>query len=245
MDGSVDPSRDVEVIELELALSDLVTVEKMLSAVQGKLKASRAPEHVAQASVLERWQAALSAGKLARSVELTPEERELMKGVQLLTLKPVLYVVNVDEESAKDPAWVSPLGPDRLAVPISVKTEAELSSLAPAEAVEMLEMLGMKESGLDRVISKCYELLDLITFITTGEKETRAWTVRRGAKAPEAAGVIHTDFVKNFIRAEVISYEDFVALGGESGARDKGKLRIEGKEYVMRDGDVCHFRVNP
>lgn len=244
VDGSVDPKRDVEVIELELAMADLATVDRMLDAARGKLKAGKAPDVVMQASVLERWQAALSSGSLARSVALTPEEREAMKGVQLMTLKPMLYVVNVDEESAKDPNWVSPLGPDRLAVPISVKIEAELASLAPDEAKEMLDMLGMAESGLDRVIKKCYELLDLITFLTTGEKETRAWTVRRGAKAPEAAGVIHTDFVKNFIRAEVISYDDYVAFGGESGARDKGKLRIEGKEYVMHDGDVCHFRIN-
>jgi hypothetical protein len=124
-----------------------------------------------------------------------------------------------------------------------VKIEAELAGLPENEAKDMLEALGMKESGLDKVIGKCYELLDLITYLTTGEKETRAWTIKRGMKAPQAAGVIHTDFEKNFIRAEVISYKDFVEFGGESGARDKGKLRVEGKEYVMQDGDVCHFRI--
>lgn len=243
VEGSVDPSRDVEVIELELALADLVLVEKMLDTVRGKMKSGKSADIAAQASALEKWQAALAQGKLARSVELTDEEREAMKGTQLLTNKPILYVVNVDEETAKNPNWVSPLGPDRLAVPVSAKIEAELAGLSSDEAKEMLEALGMHESGLDRVIKKCYELLDLITFITTGEKETRAWTVRRGAKAPEAAGVIHTDFTKNFIRAEVIAYDDYVACGGEAGARDTGKLRIEGKEYVMRDGDVCHFRI--
>lgn len=244
VDGSVDPARDVEVIEMELALADLAVVEKMLDTVKGKMKSGKNADLTAQASTLEKWQVALAAGRLARSVELTDEEVEAMKGVQLLTNKPILYVVNVNEDAAKDPHWKSPLGEGRLAVPVSVKIEAELAGLSADEAKEMLEALGMQESGLDRVIKKCYELLDLITFLTTGEKETRAWTVRRGAKAPEAAGVIHTDFVKNFIRAEVIAYDDFVACGGESGARDAGKLRIEGKEYVMKDGDVCHFRIN-
>jgi ribosome-binding ATPase len=244
VDGSVDPVRDVEVIEMELALADLVVVEKMLDTVKGKMKSGKSGDLAAQASALEKWQFALAAGKLARSIELTDEEVEAMRGVQLLTNKPILYVVNVNEDDAKDPDWRSPLGEDRLAVPVSVKIEAELAGLPVDEAKEMLEALGMQESGLDRVIKKCYELLDLITFFTTGEKETRAWTVRRGAKAPEAAGVIHTDFVRNFIRAEVISYDDFVVCHGESGARDAGKLRIEGKEYVLRDGDVCHFRIN-
>lgn len=244
VEGSVDPVRDVEVIEMELALADLAVVEKMLDTVKGKMKSGKSADLSVQASALEKWQAALAQGTLARSVELTDEEQEAMKGVQLLTNKPILYVVNVDEEAAKDPNWKSPFGEGRLAIPVSVKIESELAGLAPDEAKEMLEALGMQESGLDRVIKKCYELLDLITFLTTGEKETRAWTVRRGAKAPEAAGVIHTDFVKNFIRAEIIAYEDFVACGGESGARDAGKLRIEGKEYIMKDGDVCHFRIN-
>jgi hypothetical protein len=140
--------------------------------------------------------------------------------------------------------WVSPLGPDRLAIPISVKIEAELAGLPAEDAKAFLAELGMMQSGLDRVITKCYELLNLITFLTTGEKETRAWTIERGTKAPDAAGKIHTDFVKNFIRAEVVGYEDFVKYGGESGARDNGKFRVEGKDYVMHDGDVCHFRVN-
>lgn len=244
VDGSVDPVRDVEVIELELAMADLATVEKLFDAVQGKMKAGKNPDLVSQASALEKWVAALSAGKLARSVELTDDEREAVKGVQLMTAKPILYVVNVDEVAATDAQWVSPLGPDRLAIPISVKIEAELAGMAPEDAKTMLAELGMGTSGLDKVIRKCYELLHLMTYFTTGEKETRAWTIPVGTKAPQAAAVIHTDFEKNFIRAEVISYEDFVACNGEAGARDKGKLRIEGKEYVMRDGDVCHFRIN-
>lgn len=244
VDGSVDPARDVEVIELELAMADAATVEKMLDAIKGKMKAGKTPEMAAQASALEKWNTALQQGHLARSVELTDEEREAVKTIQLLTNKPILYVVNVDEEAAKNPSWVSPLGPNRLAVPISVKIEAELASLPAEEAAEMLSALGMNESGLDKVIKKCYELLNLVTYFTTGEKESRAWTIERGMKAPQAAAVIHTDFEKNFIRAEVISYEDFVKFNGESGARDNGKLRIEGKEYIVQDGDVCHFRIN-
>lgn len=243
VDGSVDPIRDVEVIELELAMADLVSVEKMLDGVNGKLRASKSPDLLAQASALGKWQAALSAGKLARTVELTDEEQEIMQGIQLLTNKPILYIVNVNEETATKEDWVSPLGPDRLAIPISVKIEAELAGMPDEDAKMMLTELGMKESGLDTVIRECYKLLNLITYLTTGEEETRAWTILNGMKAPAAAGVIHTDFEKNFIRAEVISYADYVQYGGESGARDNGKLRIEGKDYVMHDGDVCHFRI--
>ena len=244
VDGSVDPARDVEVIELELAMADLVGVEKMLDGVRSKMKAGKNPDLATQASALEKVHAALLAGRLARSVELADDEAAFIRGLQLLTSKPILYIVNVDETSATDPNWTSPLGPDRLAIPISVKIEAELAGLPEEDAKAFLTDLGMQQSGLDRVITKCYELLNLVTFITTGEMETRAWTIERGTKAPQAAGKIHTDFEKNFIRAEIIAYKDFVNFGGESGARDNGKLRIEGKEYVMQDGDICHFRVN-
>ena len=243
VDGSVDPMRDVEVIELELAMADYSTVEKMLDGVKRTLKAGKDPDVVNQVSALEKWLAALSAGKLAITVEFTDEERETIKDIRLLTNKPILYVVNVNEEDANDPNWVSPLGPGRLAVPISVKIEAELAGLPAEEARDMLSALGMTESGLDKVIKKCYELLELVTYLTTGEQETRAWTIKKGTKAPQAAGVIHTDFEKNFIRAEVISYRDYIDCDGEAGARDKGKLRIEGKDYTMQDGDVCHFRI--
>lgn len=243
VDGSVDPFRDVEVIETELAMADLATVEKLLDGVNGKMRAGKSPDLAAQASALQKWQAALVQGKLANTVELTDDERAAMHDVQLLTSKPILYVVNVDEAAAADPNWVSPLGPDRLAVPVCGQIEAELAGMPAEDAKAMLADLGMGESGLDRVIKKCYELLDLITYLTTGEKETRAWTIPRGTKAPQAAAVIHTDFEKNFIRAEVISYNDFVQFCGEAGARDNGKLRVEGKDYVMQDGDVCHFRI--
>lgn len=243
VDGSVDPIRDVEVIELELAMADHATVEKLLENVKNKMKGGKGAELAPQASALEKWLSALSAGKLARTVELTDEEKEAVQEHRLLTNKPILYIVNVNEEDATDPNWVSPLGPDRLAVPISVKIESELAGLPADDARDMLTALGMTESGLDKVIKKCYELLDLITYLTTGEQETRAWTIKKGTKAPQAAGVIHTDFEKNFIRAEVISYGDYIECGGEAGARDQGKLRIEGKDYTMQDGDVCHFRI--
>ncbi len=244
VDGSIDPKRDVEVIELELAMADLSTVEKMLGTVTGKMKAGKNADLVSQASALEKLQAALVKGELARSVEFTDDEAQFMKTLSLLTAKPILYVVNVDEADATRADWVSPLGPTRMAIPISVKIESEIAGLSPEDAAAFLSDLGLKESGLDRVIRECYKLLNLITYFTTGVQETRAWTIAVGTKAPQAAAVIHTDFEKNFIRAEVISYSDFIACHGESGARDTGKLRIEGKDYVMQDGDVCHFRVN-
>lgn len=243
VDGSVDPRRDVEIIETELAMADIGSVEKRLEAVKGKLKTGTSKELEMQKSVLERWFETLAKGQLARTIELTDDEKVCVSDLMLLTTKPILYVVNVDEEEAKDMNWVSPLGETRLAVPISVKIESELVDLSVDEAKMFLEELGLPESGLDRVIKKCYQLLELITFLTTGEDETRAWTIKKGTKGPQAAGVIHTDFEKAYIRAEVIAYDDFVALGGESGARDKGKLRAEGKEYVMKDGDVVNFRV--
>lgn len=244
VDGSVDPVRDVEVIEMELMMADLSTVEKRLDGIKKKAISTKDQALLLEVRGLEKLQAALAAGKLANTVVLTDDEAEALKSIHLLTSKPILYVVNVDEESAKDPNWQSPLGTERLALPVSVKIEAELAALPKEEAELFLQELGMHESGLDRVIKKAYQLLDLITYFTSGEKETRAWTIKRGTKAPQAAGVIHTDFERGFIRAEVISYEDFVALGGESGARDAGKLRVEGKEYVVQDGDVCHFRFN-
>lgn len=242
VDGSIDAKRDVEVIELELCMADHATVEKLLSNVETKMKGGKNADLAPQASALKKWFDALAKGTMAISVELTDEEREGISTIQLLTNKPILYVVNVNEEDANNPNWVSPLGPDRLAVPISVKIEAELAGLPDAEAKDMLEALGMKESGLDKVIGKCYELLHLITYLTTGEKETRAWTIEKGMKAPQAAGVIHTDFEKGFIKAEVFHFDDLIKHKSEAAIRDAGLLRLEGKEYVVNDGDIMHFR---
>ncbi len=240
--GDVNPVRDVEIIEMELALSDMDSVQKRLDGVRGKMKSGKTKDSEAEESALAKILAALEQGKMANTVELTEDEEAAIKGIALLSRKPVLYVINVDEAEAANPNWVSPLGPSRLALPISVKIESELVDMSREEAAVFMQDLGFTQSGLDRMIAKCYELLGLLTYFTSGEKETRAWTVHRGAKAPQAAGVIHTDFEKTFIRAEVIDWKDFVELG-ESGARDAGKLRVEGKDYVMRDGDVCHFRV--
>jgi ribosome-binding ATPase len=244
VERDIDPARDVETIELELAMADISTVEKRLDTVRGKMKSGKTKELELEESALSKWFTMLEEGKMANTAELTNDEKKLVVDVSLLTNKPILYVVNVDEATAANSDWQSPLGPERLALPVSVKVESEIMEMSKADQEVFLEELGLKQSGLDRLIAKCYDLLNLITFLTTGEKETRAWTIERGAKAPQAAGKIHTDFEKGFIRAEVISYEDFVASGGESGAREAGKLRVEGKEYVMHDGDVCHFRVS-
>ncbi|NQV90544.1 redox-regulated ATPase YchF [Candidatus Uhrbacteria bacterium] len=244
VEGDIDPARDVETIEIELAMADISTVEKRLATVQGKMRAGKTKELEMEESVLQRWFAVLEQGKMVNTVELTEDEKNVVTEVTLLTNKPILYVVNVDEVTAAKQDWISPLGPDRLALPLSIKVESEIMEMSPEDQELFLTELGLQLSGLDRLIAKCYELLNLITYFTSGEKETRAWTIERGTKAPQAAGVIHTDFEKGFIRAEVIAYNDFVEHGGESGARDNGKLRVEGKEYMMQDGDVCHFRVS-
>lgn len=240
--GDVDPMRDVEIIELELAMADLEVVQKRVSNLQGKMKTGKTKELEEEESALNKISAAIQTGKPARLVELSEEEQKAIKGLELLTLKPVLYIINVDETTAADPNWKSPFGPERLALPLSVKIESEIMEMPVEEQKTFLESLGLNQSGLDRMILKCYELLDLITFLTSGEKESRAWTIKKGTKAPQAAGIIHTDFEKAFICAEIIDWQDFVALG-EAGAREAGKLRTEGKNYVMRDGDTCNFKV--
>jgi len=216
---------------------------RLYDVTKGKMKSGKTKELEKELAVYERVFTALENGKMAQTVEADEEEEAFLHGAHLLTRKPILYVVNVGEDQAANRAWTSPLGESRLAIPMSVKVESELMEMAPEEQVVFLEELGFQESGLDRLIGQCYRLLGLMTFFTSGEKETRAWTVKQNTKAPQAAGVIHTDSEKGFIRAEVIHWKDFVDLG-EVGAKENGKLRIEGKEYVMQDGDVCHFRVN-
>jgi hypothetical protein len=248
--GSVDPLRDAEIIDTELMLADLESQEKRLPNLQKKAK-SGDKDAAAEAAIVERVVKALQDGKPARALSISNEERPIFNRLQLLTAKPVMYVCNVAEseaatgnaQTAKVEAMAKAQG--ATSVVISAAIESEVSQLSEAsEKQEFLETLGLKETGLARVIASGYALLDLVTFFTVGPKEARAWTVRRGAKAPEAAGVIHTDFEKGFIRAETIAYPDYVAGGGESGARDAGKLRLEGKEYVTQDGDIFHFRFN-
>jgi len=237
----VDPKSDIEIINLELMYADLATMEKRIEGVQRQMKGGKDRDSEILLAALQKTDAVLKTGKLAREVELTDDEAFAMKDVQLMTMKPVLYVLNVDEGQLASGFKLDFLKPEEQ-LPISVKIEAEIATLPAEEAKEFMASYDMKESGLDRLIKAAYDLLGLQTFITSGEIETRAWTIRKGTKAPQAAGVIHTDFEKNFIRAEIIDWKDFVELG-EAGARDKGKLRTEGKDYVMRDGDVVHFRV--
>ncbi|HVM86330.1 MAG TPA: redox-regulated ATPase YchF [Candidatus Binatia bacterium] len=252
VEGSVDPIRDAETVETELMLADLEGLEKRADAAGKKAKGGD-KEAKALLDVMTPALEALRAGKPARTIipNLTPEQRPVLKQMQLLTGKPVLYACNVDEAAAakgnalseKAAAWAKTQG--AATVVISAAIEAEVAQLTDeAEKQEFLSSLGLEETGLSRVIRAGYRLLDLLTFFTVGPKEARAWTVRRGAKAPEAAGVIHTDFERGFIRAETIAYEDYVAGGGEQGAKEAGKMRAEGKDYLVQDGDIFNFRFN-
>ncbi|MBU1706040.1 redox-regulated ATPase YchF, partial [Patescibacteria group bacterium] len=245
-EGEVDPARDAEVIELELAMADLVTAEKHLDRLRGKAKAGMTKDLEKDMALCKKLIDGLGKGKLVNQIELEDDERALIKHLNLLTGKPILVVLNVDEDRSDSRKAVSTdaltgVTPDKI-LPISVKVESELVDLPEAEQVEFMKELGLEQSGLDRLISSCYKSLNLISFLTSGPEETRAWTVTRGTKAPQAAGVIHTDFEKGFIRVEVINWQDFVDLG-ENGAKESGKMRIEGKDYVIQDGDTCHFRI--
>jgi ribosome-binding ATPase len=248
--GGVDPVRDAEIVETELMLADLESLDRRVDAATKKARGND-KEAKALLAIMEPVLAALQAGKPARSVPIADEQRPLFKQLQLLTSHPVLYACNVDESAAGSGNKWSALVAEKAkaegaaTVVISAAIEAEVATLTdPAEQREFLASLGLAETGLSQVIRAGYKLLDLITFFTAGPKEAKAWTVHRGATAPEAAGVIHTDFERGFIRSETISYADFAACGGEQGAKDAGKMRAEGKDYVVQDGDVVHFRFN-
>jgi hypothetical protein len=250
VEATIDPIRDAETVDTELMLADLDSLERRVDAATKKARGGDKEAKLLLA-VMEPVLAALRAGKPARSVPISDLQRPLLRQLQLLTAKPVLYACNVDESAAATGnEWSARVAAKAesegaATVVISAAIEAEVAALTDAaEQREFLASLGLTETGLSRVIRAGYKLLDLITFFTAGPKEARAWTVRRGATAPEAAGVIHTDFERGFIRAETISYDDFVACGGEQGAKDAGKMRAEGKDYVVQDGDVMHFRFN-
>ncbi|MEN8141244.1 MAG: redox-regulated ATPase YchF [Thermodesulfobacteriota bacterium] len=250
VDGDIDPLRDREVINMELILADLDTVEKRLTKTRSQAK-SGDKTFKAQVVILEELYGLLDEGKAARQLETDENGEKLLKELCLLTSKPILYVANVSEDDiATGNQWVDKLRETveqeegAPVVVISGAIEEELSGLDEEEQAEYLADLGMEESGLGRLIHAGYRLLGLTNYFTVGEKETRAWTIKNGATAPEAAGVIHTDFQKGFIRAEVIAYDDFIASGGEAGAKDKGLWRLEGKEYVVKDGDCVNFRFN-
>lgn len=249
VDGSVDPLRDIEVIQTELNLADLDSVEKRITRVAKQAKSGdKAMQQ--ELKLLQKIEAVLNEGLPARSADLAKEERLILRDLHLITAKPVMYVANVSEDDLLEGnAMVDKVREHAVAeggevVLVCGKIEAEIAELDADEKVEFLAELGLDASGLDRMIHAGYKLLGLQTYFTAGVKEVRAWTVRQGACAPEAAGVIHTDFERGFIRAEVVAYDDYIASKGESGAREKGLLRSEGKEYVVVDGDVIHFRFN-
>jgi GTP-binding protein YchF len=247
VENRIDPLADADTVETELMLADLDSLEKRVAGLEKRAKGGD-KEAKEQIDLVNRVLPLLRDGKPARLAQVKIEERRAFADLNLLTSKPVLYVANVDEASAATGNKYSQMVEERakkegaVAVAISAKIESEIAVLPQEERAEYLDTLGLKQAGLDRLINAGYGLLGLVTYFTVGPKEARAWTIEKGTKAPGAAGVIHTDFEKGFIRAETIAYNDYVALKGEAGARDAGKLRLEGKDYVVADGDVLHFR---
>ncbi|MCI6636174.1 MAG: redox-regulated ATPase YchF, partial [Clostridiales bacterium] len=251
VDGSVDPIRDLDTINMELIYADIETLERRIDKTQKLAKSDKSL--LAQITLFERVLSALNEGITARSLDYTDDEREIMADAALLTMKPVIYVANVSEEEA---AGVSPdnvyyqklkEAADREGaevIPVCAGIEAEISELEPEEKAMFLEEMGITESGLDRLIKASYSLLGYISYLTAGPKEVRAWTIVRGTKAPQAAGKIHSDFERGFIRAEIVSYDDLIACGSMNAAKEKGLVRSEGKDYVIADGDVVLFRFN-
>jgi GTP-binding protein YchF len=253
VEGRIDPIADIETVETELMLADLDSLERRVDTLERKARGTDkdAKEAKEVLDLINRALVLLRDGKPARLTERKPEEERAFHILGLLTSLPVLYVCNVDEASAANgnayarQVEARAAAEAAAAIVISAKIEAEIAVLARDERNDYLAAVGLEEAGLDRLIRAGYGLLDLVTFFTAGPKEARAWTVTRGTKAPQAAGVIHTDFESGFIRAETIAYDDYVAYGGEAGARDAGKMRLEGKDYVVQDGDVMHFRFSP
>lgn len=251
VDGKVNPVSDIQTINLELILADLESVEKRLDRTKKNMK-SGDKKFAQEAEVLERLKEVLYNDQPARSLDLTDDEKLLVRDLHLLTMKPVLYAANVSEDGvteADNNPYVQQVRDfaakeNAEVVPISAKVEAEIAELDGEDKEMFLQELGLEESGLNRLIKAAYRLLGLYTYFTAGVQEVRAWTIRKGMKAPQAAGVIHTDFERGFIRAEVVSYDDLVAAGSMNVVKEQGKLRLEGKEYVVQDGDVMHFRFN-
>ncbi len=250
VDGDINPLRDIETINLELIFADIETVDKRLDRARKQLKADKKIQ--VEIDVFEKIKKTLEEGKSARTLDLTDEEKELIKDTYLLTLKPILYIANVSEEqldNAENDVNVLKVkeyakNENALVIPLCVKIEEELASLDDNDKKEMLEALGLEESGLDKVIKASYDLLGLMSFLTAGEPEVRAWTIKKGTKAPAAAGKIHSDIERGFIRAEVVSYDDLIREGSMNAVKEKGLLRSEGKEYIMQDGDIVLFRFN-
>ena len=247
--GRIDPLSDIEVIDTELALADMATVEKALLRYGKQARAGGDKDARRLVEVLEKCMAALDHARPVRSIDLYDEEKALLRPLCLITAKPTMYVANVREGGFEDNPYLEAVrrhaeAEKSVVVPICAAIEAEIADMPDEDKQVFLEDMGMDEPGLDRVIRAAFSLLGLQTYFTAGGKEVRAWTVAVGATAPQAAGVIHTDFERGFIRSETIAYDDFIACGGESGAKEKGKMRLEGKDYVVKDGDVMHFRFN-
>ncbi len=250
VDGNINPTRDIETINLELIFADIETIDKRLERAYKQLKADKKAQ--IEIDILNKIKTTLESGMSARTVSLTDEEKDLIKDVYLLTAKPILYIANVSEEqlaNADNDENVNKVREyakceNATVIPLCVKIEEELSSLEGEDKKEMLEALGLDESGLDKVVKASYDLLGLMSFLTAGEPEVRAWTIKKGTKAPEAAGKIHSDIQRGFIKAEVVSYDDLMREGSMNAVREKGLLRMEGKEYIMQDGDIVLFRFN-
>ena len=250
VDGSVDPIRDIETINLELIFADIETVNKRLDKARKNLKADK--KYQSEIDLLEKIKKTLEAGKSARTIEFNEDEQAIVKDMFLLTTKPILYIANVSEEqleNAENDELVLEVkeyakNENAEVIPLCVKIEEELSSLEDEDKKEMLDALGLSESGLDKVIKKSYDLLGLMSFLTAGEPEVRAWKIKKGTKAPEAAGKIHSDIQRGFIKAEIVSYDDLMKEGSMVAAREKGLVRSEGKEYIMQDGDIVLFKFN-
>lgn len=246
--GRLDPLSDIEIINTELALADLESVERAIERTEKRLKANE-KEAKGRMAVLEKLKLCLDAGRRARNVELSNEESRLITDLHLITTKPVMYVANVAEDGFKNNPYLQVVrekaeSENAGVIPVCAGIEAEIAQLDEFEGKEFLDELGLEESGLEQVIRAGYTLLELLTFFTVGKREVRAWTIKSGSTAPQAAGRIHTDFERGFIRAEVAAYDEFVSLGGEQAAKDAGKLRLEGKSYLLAEGDIMHFRFN-
>ena len=248
VDGKIDPIRDIETINLELILSDMDTVQKRIDRAAKLAKGDK--KYIIEEEIFKKIRKALEEGKSARTVELSDEEKEIVKDAFLLTMKPVLYVANIAESDiGKENEYVQKVreyanSDASEVISLCVKIEEELSGLEAEEKQEMLEAIGLEESGLDKVIKASYDLLGLMSFLTAGKKEVRAWTIKKGTKAPGAAGKIHTDFERGFIKAEIVSYDDLIKQGSYQKAKEAGLVRLEGKEYVMQNGDIVEFKFN-
>ncbi|MBR2743211.1 MAG: redox-regulated ATPase YchF [Clostridia bacterium] len=251
VDGSIDPLRDIETINLELIFSDIEMIDRRIDRTKKAMKGDKSLQF--ELDLLERVNGVLNEGRSAKSIDFSEKEWEIMRNIPLLSLKPVIYAANMSEDDFKGGYTNNPHfqkvkalaeSEHTIVLPVCARLEEEIQGLEPDERMMFLEELGIKESGLDALVRACYSLLGLISFLTTGPDETRAWTIKRGTKAPQAAGKIHSDFERGFIRAEVVSYDDLVTLGGSAAAKEKGLVRSEGKEYEVKDGDVILFRFN-